>query len=158
MTDSIRQVRAQFRSIFHFSTKPTDTTTRVLNLTIKLMNAGLIHHVTCGNPPLAPTALVATVTPADFVTVPQTYVTLTWTKSIDDGAGEKDVERYAIYRRLVSDPNFDQPIGSISGGRASYSFNDTDLQSGQQWIYGVSALDCSPSNSPMTEASPVVIP
>jgi prepilin-type N-terminal cleavage/methylation domain-containing protein len=158
MTDSVRQVRAQFNSIFHHSLKASDTTQRRLNLTIKLMNAGLIHHVTCGSPPIAPTNLAAAVTPADGITVPQTFVTVTWTKSVDDGAGEKDVERYAIYRRLTSQANFDQPMASVVGGHATYSFIDTDLQSGQQWIYGVTALDCSPANSAMVSAPAVTIP
>jgi hypothetical protein len=158
MTDSVRQVRAQFNSIFHHSLQAGDTTQRRLNLTIKLMNAGLIHHVTCGNPPIVPTDVVATVTPADGITIPQTFVTLTWTGSVDDGAGEKDVERYAIFRRLVSQTDFGEPIASIVGGHSTYSFIDTDLQTGQQWIYGVSALDCSPSNSAMASATVVTIP
>jgi hypothetical protein len=77
---------------------------------------------------------------------------------VDDGAGEKDVERYAIYRRLVSQTDFGEPIASIVGGHSTYSFIDTDLQTGQQWIYGVSALDCSPSNSAMASATVVTIP
>jgi len=158
MTDSVRQVRAQFRSIFHYSPKPTDTTTRSLNLTIKLMNAGLIHHPTCGQPPIAPTSVTATVTPANGTTVPQTFVTLTWVPSVDDLTSEKDVERYAIYRRLTSQTLFGEPIASVVGGHSSYSFVDVDLQSGQQWIYGVSALDCSPSNSAMASSASVTIP
>ena len=39
------------------------------------MNAGLLHHTTCGQPPIAPTAVTATVTAANGTTVPQTYVT-----------------------------------------------------------------------------------
>jgi hypothetical protein len=159
MTDSVRQVRAQFNSIFHHSLKASDTTQRRLNLTIKLMNAGLIHHVTCGNPPIVPTTLAATVTPADFVTIPQTFVTVTWPKSVDDGGAEKDVERYAIYRRLTSQANFDEPVGSVIANSApTYSFIDTDVKSGQQWVYGVTALDCSPSNSAMVSATAVTIP
>ena len=157
MTDSIRYVRAQFNSIYHLSLKPGDTTQRRLNLTIKLMNAGLIHHATCGNAPLVPTSLSVSVTPASGGN-PQTYVTVRWNASVDDLTGEKDVERYAIYRRLTSQANFDEPIGSVVAGRSTNSFNDTDLQSGQQWIYGVSALDCSPSNSPMATTSAVTIP
>jgi hypothetical protein len=159
MTDSIRQVRAQFNSIYHLSLKAGDTTQRRLNLTIKLMNAGLIHHATCGNPPIAPTSLSATVTPANGGSVPQTFVTLSWPASVDDMTGEKDVERYAIYRRLTSQASFDEPIASVVGGHGtSYSFVDVDLQSGQQWVYGVTALDCSPSNSSMVSATAVTIP
>ena len=112
------------------------------------MNAGLIHHTTCGNPPINPTNVVATVTAANGTTIPQTYVTITWTKSVDDGAGENDVERYAIYRRLSSQTTFDQPIGSLPGGKATYSFQDNDVSTGQSWVYAVAALDCSRRRPP----------
>lgn len=158
MTDSIRQVRAQFTSIVHHSAAANDTSTRRLNLTIKLMNAGLIHHSACGSVPIAPTGVTATVTPANGTTVLQTYVTIRWTASVDDGGGERDVERYAIYRRLTSQATFDQPLGSLVGGHANYSFIDTDLQSGQQWVYGITALDCSPANSAMVSSSTASIP
>ena len=135
------------------------TTTRTLNLRIKLMNAGLIHHITCGNAPIAITSLTANVTAANGTTTPQTYVTLTWNAATDDnGTGEKDVERYAIYRRLSTQTNFDQPIGSIVAGHASYSFQDSDVQTGQVWVYGVSAQDCTPASSSIVTASSVTIP
>ncbi|HEY4303911.1 MAG TPA: prepilin-type N-terminal cleavage/methylation domain-containing protein [Gemmatimonadaceae bacterium] len=158
MTDSVRQVRAQLNSINHLSAKASDTTQRRLNLTIKLMNAGLIHHVTCGSAPIAPTSLTATVTPASPPGTPQTFVTVRWNASVDDLTGEKDVERYAIYRRLSSATAFDEPIASVVAGRSTYSFIDTDLLSGQQWVYGVTALDCSPLNSPMVTSSTATIP
>jgi hypothetical protein len=157
LTDSIRQVRVQMTSVFH-DNRSGVATTRRLNLTIKLMNAGLIHHTTCGNPPLVPGSVSATVTAANGTTIPQTYVTVGWTPSIDDGAGEKDVERYAIYRRLTSQTTFDQPIGSVPGGKASYSFQDTDVQTGQSWVYAVVAQDCTPAVSSAVSASTVVIP
>ena len=108
--------RAVHQHLSRFSKTSTDTTTRQLNLTIKLMNAGLIHHATCGQPPIAPTAVVATPTAAGGGVV-QPFVTLTWTASVDDRGGEKDVERYAIYRRLNTASTFDEPIGR-SGRRA----------------------------------------
>ncbi|HVX38663.1 MAG TPA: prepilin-type N-terminal cleavage/methylation domain-containing protein [Gemmatimonadaceae bacterium] len=160
LTDSIRQVKVQFTSVFHDPRTGQDTYRR-LQTTIHIMNAGLIHHSTCGQPPLGVTPTV-TVTPADGITVFQTYVTVSWSPSVDDGAGEKDVERYAIYRRLSSDPAFDQPIASAPAGldsnSTSYSFKDTDVLSGQSWIYGVAAQDCTPSSSPIGTASAVTIP
>lgn len=158
LTDSIRQVRASLTSVFH-DTRNNVTTTRTLNLRIKLMNAGLIHHVTCGNAPIPITSLSANVTAANGTTIPQTYVTLTWNAATDDnGTGEKDVERYAIYRRLSTQTNFDQPIGSIVAGHASYSFQDSDVLTGQVWVYGVSAQDCTPASSSIVTASSVTIP
>jgi prepilin-type N-terminal cleavage/methylation domain-containing protein len=155
LTDSIRQVRVQFTSVYHDPRTGQDTPRR-LTSTIYLKNAGLIRHATCGNAPLsvAPTVAVT----AAGSGVPQTYVTISWTPSVDDGHGEKDVERYAIYRRLSTAATFDEPFGSVVGGASTYSFRDTDLVTGQSWIYGVTAQDCSPLSSPMGETTPVVIP
>jgi hypothetical protein len=157
LTDSIKQVKVQLTSVFH-DPKLGTAKYRRLNLTIKLMNAGLIHHITCGNPPIAPTNVNANVTAANGTTIPQTYVTITWSPSVDDGAGEKDVERYAIYRRLTTVTTFDLPIGSMPGGKAGYSFTDTDVQTGQQWVYAVASQDCTPAVSSAVAASSVTIP
>lgn len=156
LTDSIRQVRAKFTSVYH-DARTNQATTRTMQLTIHLMNAGLLHHTTCGQPPIEPTGVSAVVTPAGG-SVAQTFVTITWTKSVDDGAGEKDVERYAIYRRLSSTSTFDEPIASVPGGASSYSFVDTDVLSGQTWIYAVAAQDCTPSSSGVAQSTATVIP
>lgn len=156
VTDSIKQVKVQFTSVYHDPRTRADVLRR-MQLTIHLMNAGLIRHTTCGNPPLGVTA-TAVVTPANGITVFQPYVTISWTASVDDGAGEKDVERYAIYRRLSAVATFDEPFASAPGGSPPYSVQDADVQSGQSWVYGVTALDCTPASSPMASTATVVIP
>jgi hypothetical protein len=156
LTDSIKQVRVQFTSVYHDPRTRADTFRR-MQMTVHLMNAGLIRHPTCGNAPLGVTA-TAVVTPADGITVFQPYVTVSWTASVDDGGGEKDVERYAVYRRLVAVPNFDEPFASAPGGSPPYSLKDADVASGQTWIYGVAAQDCTPMSSPIAQTAPVVIP
>lgn len=156
LTDSIRQVNVQFTSVYHDPRSNQDVTRR-LQLNIHLMNAGLIHHTTCGNPPIA-VAPSATVTAANGGTVPQTYVTITWSPSVDDGGGEKDVERYALYRRLSAVTTFDAPFASVPAAQLSYAVQDRDVITGQTWIYGVAAQDCTPSMSAIGATSPVVIP
>jgi prepilin-type N-terminal cleavage/methylation domain-containing protein len=157
LTDSIREVRITFTSVFHDPRKTTPTL-RTQRATIHLLNAGLLHHVTCGQPPIAPTSVIATVTAANGTTVPQTYTTVSWVKSVDDGAGEKDIIRYALYRRLSSVSTFDEPFASVPAGAASYSFNDFDVQSGQTWVYAVAAVDCSPATSSTAQSSSIAIP
>jgi hypothetical protein len=161
LTDSIKEVRVTFTSIFRDPRTPNDSTLRTQRLTIHLMNAGLLHHVTCGQPPIGPTNVTAVVTPANGSTVLQTFVTIGWTSSIDEATGEKDVERYAIYRRLSSETDWGEPFASVPvvpGGAASYSFNDTNVQTGQSLVYAVSAQDCTPSSSPNVASSTVTIP
>lgn len=157
LTDSIRQVRVAFTSVFH-DKRTQQNTTRRQTLTIHLMNAGLLHHSTCGQSPIEPTAVTATATAANGTTVPHTYVTIGWTKSIDEGGGEKDVERYAIYRRLSSVSSFDEPFASIPASLSTYSFVDTDVTAGQTWVYAVASQDCTPATSAAASATAVTIP
>ena len=85
-------------------------------------------------------------------------VTVTWSKSADEGAGEKDVERYSIFRRRPAGA-FSEPIASIPAGTANYSFVDTDVgEAGEQWVYGVTTQDCTPSVSPMGATGTVTVP
>jgi prepilin-type N-terminal cleavage/methylation domain-containing protein len=155
LTDSIKQLRVTFKSLYH-DPKTNADVVRTVSQTIHLMNAGLIHRSTCGQPPLG-VAPTATVTAAGGSN-PQTFVTVTWSASTDDGHGEKDAERYAIYRRLASVSTFDEPIASVPAGTSSYSFNDTDVLNGQQWIYGVAVQDCTPSSSPIGSTTTITIP
>jgi prepilin-type N-terminal cleavage/methylation domain-containing protein len=154
--DSVRTVKVTLQSVYHDPRTGKDVL-RTLRTTVHLMNAGLIHRSTCGQPPIA-VAVTAVVTPADGITVPQTYVTVAWTPSIDDGAGENDVQRYAIYRKLSTVTDFDEPLTSVPAGASSYSFADTDVQSGQSWVYGVAAQDCTPLSSAIGTATAVTIP
>jgi uncharacterized protein YjeT (DUF2065 family) len=154
--DSVREVTIRLKSVYHDPRSGKDIIRR-LETTVHLMNAGLIHRTTCGQPPIA-VAVTSVVTPANGVTVPQTFVTVAWTPSIDDGAGENDVQRYAIYRRLSPATDWDDPITSVPAGSATYSFIDTDVQSGQTWVYGVAAQDCTPTLSSIGTAAPLVIP
>jgi hypothetical protein len=148
------------RSVFH-DLKAGKDVFREVRATIRVMNAGLTDHATCGSPPIA-VSPTATVVPAGD-SLPATYVKILWSKSTDDGGGEKDVERYVLYRRLSSVTAFDQPFASVPAGTATgtppkYMFQDTDVQSGQSWIYGVAAQDCTPLISTVGSASAVTIP
>jgi hypothetical protein len=147
LTDSIRVVRV------HFLTAARDPRTgkdalRTVESRIRLMNSGLLKHSSCGQPPYGPGVPVATSSPP-AAKVP--LVTLTWAASSDDGGGEKDIERYAIFRRLSTDLAFADPISSIPAStKLSYSFTDTQVQTGQTYVYGVAAQDCTPLLSPVT--------
>src|SRR5581483_11730134 len=129
LIDSIRLVKVHFTSRFH-DPKTGANIDRRLTATIHVMNAGLVDHATCGSTPIAVTP-TATVVPAGD-SLPASYVKITWAPSTDDGGGEKDVERYGLYRRLASATAFDQPFASVPAGSAtgsplSYSFIDSDV-------------------------------
>ncbi|MEO7042302.1 MAG: hypothetical protein ABI035_08585, partial [Gemmatimonadaceae bacterium] len=66
-------------------------------------------------------------------------------------------EKYVIYRRLPGNA-FADPLASIPAGQASYSFSDTQVSSGNVWVYGVAAEDCGGQFSPLSVSSQVTVP
>ena len=153
LVDSITTVKVKLVAVYHDPHQTTTTATRTIRSTLVIQNAGLVQAVTCGNPPLGVTVTDST-SHAGAVTP---FITLMWAHSIDDGGGEKDVENYAIYRKAVGG-SFNQPIASVPAGLASYSWTDQNVLSGDQWIYGVSAQDCTPSSSPIGATGTIIVP
>jgi len=159
LVDSIRTVRVRMTVVFH--DRKGDVYRR-LDHTIRLMNSGLIRRSTCGDPPIgvSPQA-VASVDTIDTEGVLDfnPKVTISWPKSTDEGGGEKDVERYAVYRRPAgAPPTLDQPFASIPAGSSSYSFIDHDVVTGEQWVYGVASQDCTPRTSGLGVTPTITIP
>ena len=149
LVDSIVLVRVKFTAE-HRDPRTADAT-RVEERTIRITNSGLVRASTCGDArPWRPALTsVADATP---------QVTLTWAKSTDESAGEKDVERYAIYRRDSAVGIFGEPLASVAAGVALPSFVDSDVKPGESWVYGVAAQDCTPALSPVVLSAAVVIP
>jgi type II secretory pathway pseudopilin PulG len=149
MTDQIRVVVVDLYGV----TKDPDTqqlVKRHLRGKVRLLNAGLVRHPTCGEPPIG--ATLAAVVAADGKSVQ-----LTWNASVDENGGEKDVERYLILRRTPTG-TFGDAIASVAAGVSQYTYNDFDVQSGDHWIYGLVAEDCTPASSTVSEADPGTIP
>lgn len=151
LTDSIRVVRVRITG--QFTDRKNVKQLRPVETGVRIMNAGLLHFRTCGDPPILTSVITAVVT-----TVPSTKVTLSWTPSVDQSTGEKDIEQYAIYRRLSTAALFTEPMASIPGGSPSYSFTDTQVASGDKWIYGIAAIDCGGQVSGVQTAPLVIVP
>ena len=126
---------------------------RSVESTVRIVNAGLMRANVCGVQPRAANAADARYAPA-----PTPRVVITWSPSNDEIGGERDVERYAVFRRRASETAWGEPIGSTPAGVSSYTFADTDVRSGEAWVYGVAAQDCTPLNSPIVTAPVVAVP
>jgi prepilin-type N-terminal cleavage/methylation domain-containing protein len=126
---------------------------RQLVTTIRIPNAGLTKQRSCGDQPIFAKTVTATFTgtPAS----PQ--VTLTWLPATDETAGEKDVEKYVIYRRTAAG-TFDDALQSIPAGQAAYTFGDAAVLNDSTYVYQVTALDCTPLESTPSTTNPIVIP
>ncbi len=147
LTDQIRFL--EIHLIGTFIERNGTQTQRVADASIRLLNAGLLNHATCGDPPIFGQTVTAVASAG--------RVTLTWQPAADEYGGEKDVVRYVIYRRLPAGA-FADPLASIPSGSASYSFADTQVSSGNSWIYGVTAEDCGGQFSPMATSNQVTVP
>lgn len=152
LSDSIRAVRVRMTAMYR--DRNGVQIIRRIDMTIQLMNAGLIRRSSCGEPPMGP------MPSASLVNDPDTgdpMVSITWQKSSDEGAGEKDVERYSIFKK-VSGGGFGEPIASIPAGSTEYTFYDRNVTAGETLIYGVTAQDCTPTVSSMNSTGSVAIP
>jgi prepilin-type N-terminal cleavage/methylation domain-containing protein len=149
LTDSIRLVKVFLvgRSI----NARGDTSYREVEASIRLLNSGLLQHATCGEAPV----FGKTVTAAYNATTGE--VVLQWNRAIDEEGGEKDVERYIIFRRRQTESAFQEPLTSIPAGENVYVFKDALAGSGS-WIYGVAAQDCGGQHSPIAETAVVNVP
>lgn len=150
IVDAIRSVRVHLvgTSIDRDGT----TSERPVDATIRLLNAGLLNHATCGEVP-AFNQQVSWTSKAG-----SNKVTLTWLPAFDEYGGEKDVTRYAIYKRNSSAPDFGEPIASMPAGQTSYQFDDTQVAKNQNLMYGVVAVDCGSQPSAVSTAGPVPVP
>jgi len=147
LTDQIRFVNVHL--IGTFIERDGTKTQRTADTSIRLLNAGLLNLSTCGDPPVFGQTVTATASTGQVV--------LSWSPATDEYSGEKDVEKYVIYRRLPADA-FADPLASIPAGLTSYSFTDTQVSSGNVWVYGVAAEDCGGQFSPLSVSSQVTVP
>jgi hypothetical protein len=150
--DSIRTIRIRMNVVFRDRSGPVY---RRLEHTIRLMNSGLVRRSTCGEPPITTTPSVT----AALDTAGFPYVAISFPPSSDETGGERDVERYALFRRLNGESTTAaEPFASIPAGNTSYAFTDSDVISGQQWVYGVASQDCTPAISSVSYSASVTIP
>lgn len=139
---------------------------RAARASTTLINVVALRRSSCGTAP--DSVPVVSVVPFPASGVPN-YATVTWTAGTDDGAGERDVDRYLIYRSINGAPFFD-PIADVPAtGRAgqTYTYVDYDVKRppvGTQtptdknsFVYAVVAQDCQPQVGPSAPSAPVLL-
>lgn len=151
LIDSIRAVQVNVYSTN--GQTGTREITRALVTTIRIPNAGLSKQRSCGDAPIFGRPVSAAFT--GDAAVPK--VTLIWTPGVDESGGETDIEKYVIYRRTLAG-SFEDAVQSIPAGQSTYTFDDASVLNDSTYIYGVSALDCTPLESPLMSSAAVVVP
>jgi prepilin-type N-terminal cleavage/methylation domain-containing protein len=149
--DSIQAVRMNFR----VTNGLTGTSERLRDVSsvVALPNNGLPSASVCGRSPFPPGTLSAVQD-----TIPGSgRVVLSWAASPDQEAGEVDVWQYVIYRRVVGQPLWEDPVMNLGKtvGATSYVMALGGNTPGVNYEFGVSAQDCTPAVSTMVQASVV---
>ena len=149
--DSVRAVLVSFSVTNGLS--GSSERRRPLSRYIRLPNVGLSNKQTCGDPPILGTGITAAWNPAT------TGVDLTWNAAVDELAGERDVVRYVLWRRSVSDSAWGDPFLSFPpAGTPTYFYSDHDVTSASKYVYGLAAQDCTPANSNLVASAEVDVP
>ena len=143
--DSVRAVRINIR----FTNGQTGTAERFRDVQtmVQVPNNGMPIPTVCGRNPLAPTAFVAVDT-----ALGSGKLWLTWAKSVDQDAGEQDVLQYILYRKLQAATTWADPLVIVRriASQASYTQMIAGNTPGVPYTFGVSAQDCTPSESSIT--------
>jgi prepilin-type N-terminal cleavage/methylation domain-containing protein len=119
---------------------------------ITMPNAGIAAKRVCGDEPLAVGALIATPV---LLNGTDPGVELAWNASTDEAGGERDVERYLVYKS-VNGVQENDPFVSIPSGLASYVYTDAGVVTGDTYRYTIVAQDCTPTVSNPTQSNSVV--
>lgn len=151
LTDSIRVVRINAWGLYQDPNK--GDMIRKVESSTRLINAGMVQGTMCGDVPLPVTGVSAVLD--DPVT--PTKVEINWTASVDQDIGEKDVERYMVFRRRTTETAWGEPVASVAASQPTYMLDDTDLTPGT-WVWAVVAQDCSPSNSSLVITPAITLP
>ena len=156
LADSVRAVKLAFGSTNGRAGEHEKTAemTRV----VMMPNAGLSLIKTCGDEPMLGFSgiLVSLGTTGGG----DTSIDIVWSPALDETAGEKDVIRYVIWRRIPPSLDWADPYLSVPAGQTNYLYQDTNIVTGigQQYEYAVAAQDCTPSLSGMTTPAQITVP
>jgi len=133
----------------------TDERIRTTRATLALPNTSAKKLTTCGDTPIFGQIVTAVYMPS----LNPPAINVTWNKSVDETAGEQDVIRYLVWRRIGAAGPWGDPYTSIaSSGAASYTFTDPAIAPLTSYQYAVAAQDCTPALSPQSLSNLAVVP
>jgi prepilin-type N-terminal cleavage/methylation domain-containing protein len=153
LIDSVRAVRVNFTATN--GKTGAEERQRAISRLVRLPNAGLAVKRSCGDEPILGIGLTAV---GVTLGTGEPAVNLTWSQAIDEAGGESDVTRYVIWRRQAAQPDWGEPYLSIPSGQATYSYQDLDVTSGDQYYYALAVQDCTPTLSGQAQSALVTVP
>jgi hypothetical protein len=160
--DRVRAVIVSVTGQFRDPRPNAPITRRTTRTQTTLINMTMLNRPSCG---LAPSPVIAIAWLTSVSGQPD-RMNLAWTRASDDGGGERDVERYLIYRAVNGVP-FGEPIDEVpsNNGGAGYTWSDLDVKRttpsypGQNTFrYAIVAQDCQPQVSTQATTSTITVP
>ena len=122
---------------------------------VRIANQGLLQRAQCGEIPITPGQPGLTIVPIGGLNA----VKVSWAASTDELTGERDVEMYAVYRRLFGTLDWGEPLANVPGaGVATLQYIDNTVAPMTRYDYAISAIDCTPAPSPLTAFSTILVP
>jgi type II secretory pathway pseudopilin PulG len=143
--DSVRAVRLSLR--FTNGKTGADERFRDVQTTAQVPNNGIPLPTVCGRAPIAPSSLTV------VDTLPGSgRLWFTWSRSTDQDAGEQDVLQYILYRKAQGGAAWTDPLIVVRrvAGQTDYTVEIAGNTPGTAYTFGVSAQDCTPSESSFT--------
>jgi prepilin-type N-terminal cleavage/methylation domain-containing protein len=149
--DGVRTVEVNYEVS---SSQNADARTSLINYMVPMPNTARPRlSRACGRPPIFGRPVTATLRSGP------TGIELGWPAAVDEVAGEDDVIRYVIWRRVFGTTDWGTPINTIGvGGSGTYLWRDVALTSGTRYEYAVAAQDCTPNISPLAQTPAVLVP
>lgn len=148
--DALRAVEVTYEA-----TPPKGDAREVVRYMVPLPNvANARQSRACGRPPLLPS------TPVVVWRSDSQFVQITVPRATDDGAGERDVIRYVLWRQLVGAATWGEPISTVAATQAaSYQVRDNGhAVRPASYRYALAVQDCTPNVSGLAISAPVVVP
>ena len=122
---------------------------------VRIANSGLLQRAQCGEIPIVPGAPVLSIVVLGGINA----VKLVWAASTDELSGERDVEMYAVYRRVWGTPDWGEPLANVPGaGISLLQYTDNTVNPTIQYEYAISSLDCTPAPSGLTAPTTIIVP
>ena len=162
--DRVRTVTVRASAQYRDPRRGGRDSTRGVRASTTLINVTALRRSACGTAPESTTPAVQLV----LVNGQPDHVRVSWTSVTDDGAGERDVDRYLIYR-AENGAAFGEPredVASVNRAAYAYTFDDYDVRrtatpgnpASNTFRYAVTAQDCQPQVAPMAPTSPLTVP
>lgn len=162
--DRVRTVTVQVSARYQDPRAGGAEGVRKVRASTTLINVTALRRSACGTAPesTAPAVLLV------LVNGQPDHVRVSWTSVTDDGTGERDVDRYLIYRSengaAFGEPRED--VASVNRAAYTYTFDDYDVRraatpgnpTSNAFRYAVTAQDCQPQVAPMAPTSPLTVP